>query len=246
MLDILITGAKVYDGAGNPWCRADVGVKAGRIAAIGRVKGKARRKINAAGLALCPGFIDVHTHADGILERPSADNVLRQGVTTVVSGNCGDCILPVGRMLDGVEAARPAINYATLVGHGTIRRRVMGMANRKPTRRELADMRRIVDRSIRQGAIGLSTGLIYVPGAYAKVDEIVALAEVAAAYGGVYASHKRNDGTKIFQALREAATIGKRARIPVEISHLKVRHGSRPHRKGRADDVLAAIARHRE
>ena len=141
MLDILIRNARVYDGTGSPWYCASIGIKGGRIAAIGVVKEQARQRINAVSLAVCPGFVDVHTHADGIAECPTADNMLRQGVTTVISGNCGHSALPVKEILDRVESARPAINYATLIGHGTVRSRVMGTAHRKPTRREMARMR---------------------------------------------------------------------------------------------------------
>ena len=246
MLDILIKNATVCDGTGNPWYRADVGIRRGVIAAVGVVRERARRTIDGSRLAACPGFIDVHTHADGIVERPNAENFLRQGVTTVVDGNCGASRLPIRPWLDAVESARPAINYATLVGHGTIRERVLGTANRVPTRRELAEMRRLADRAMRDGAVGMSTGLFYVPGAYAKLDELVAVAKAVAARGGVYASHARSAGGKLFAALREAAAIGKRAGIPIEVSHLKVLHKRGRTTRGRAADALAAIARYRD
>ena len=246
MLDILIRNARVYDGTGSPWYRASIGIKRGRIAAIGVVKEQARQRINAESLAVCPGFVDVHTHADGIAECPTADNMLRQGVTTVISGNCGHSALPVKDILDRVESARPAINYATLIGHGAIRSRVMGAASREPTRREMARMRRLAEQAMRQGAVGMSTGLFYVPGAYAKVDELVEIAKVVAAWGGVYASHKRSAGGKLFEALREAAVIGKRANIGIEISHLKILHKRGRTKRDRARQALAAISRHRE
>lgn len=245
MLDIHIEGAKVYDGTGNPWYLAGVGVKDGRIAAIGVLTERARKKINAAGLALCPGFVDVHTHADGIIKSPRAQNVLRQGVTTVVSGNCGGSAFPIREMLDKVEAARPAINYATLVGHGTIRTRVMGTARRRPTRKELARMRRLAEQAMREGAVGMSTGLFYVPGAYAEVGELVELSKAVRAHGGLYASHMRSAGGKLFESLAEAAAIGKKAGIPVEISHFKVLHKRGRIRKNRADRAIAAVARYR-
>jgi len=246
MLDILIEGAKICDGTGNPWYRAEVGIKEDRIAAIGVLKERARKKIAAGGLVLCPGFVDVHTHADGILECPTADNMLRQGVTTVISGNCGGSGFPIREVLDKVEAVRPAINYATLVGHGTIRRRVMETADRKPNRKELAEMRRLAEQAMREGAVGMSTGLFYVPGAYAELDELVEVSKVVAAHGGVYASHKRSAGGKMFEAIREAATIGKKANIPIEISHLKVLHKRGRTKKDRADEALAAIVQYRE
>jgi N-acyl-D-aspartate/D-glutamate deacylase len=246
MLDIRIEGAKVYDGTGNPWYSATVGVKGGFIAAVGTVKEKARQTIQARGLALCPGFVDVHIHADDIVSCPAAENILRQGVTTVISGNCGGSAFPIRQWLDKVEAARPAINYATLVGHGTIRRHVMGMAGRKPTRRELARMRALAERAMREGAVGMSTGLIYVPGTYAKVDEIVEVAKAVSDYGGVYTSHTRSAGGKLFEALREAATIGKRAKVPVQVSHHKVLHRRGRTRKSRAEETLAFFSRCRQ
>jgi len=246
MLDIRIKGAKVYDGSGNPWFTADVGAKDGRITSVGVVNEKARRTIRGAGLALCPGFVDIHTHADDIARNPAAANVVRQGVTTVISGNCGGSALPVGTWLDEVEAARPAINYATLVGHGTVRRTVMGMDARRPTPRELGKMRRLVEQAMREGAVGMSTGLFYVPGAYAEVDELVALSRVVAAHGGTYASHKRSAGGKMIEAIAEAAAVGKGAGIPIEISHLKALHRRGRTKAGRIDEALAAIRRHRE
>ena len=246
MLDILIAGGIVCDGSGSPWFRGDVGIRGGRIVEIGRVREKARKTIRAAGLVVCPGFVDVHTHSEGIVESPAAANLLRQGVTTVVSGNCGGSKLPIGAWLDRVEAAEPAINYATLVGHGTIRSRVMGAADRPPTRRELTHMRRLAEQAMCQGAIGLSTGLFYVPGAYAHVDEIVEVARVVAGHGGVYASHKRSAGGRMFEAIAEAAAIGRRANIAVEVSHLKVLHKRGRTKPTRATDALAAVARCRD
>jgi len=247
VLDLLIRDATVCDGTGNPWYRADIGVKGDRIAALGVVSDKARKTIRARGQIVCPGFVDVHTHTDGIAECPSAANMLRQGITTVISGNCGSSALPVKALLDKVAASRPAINFATLVGHGTVRSRAMGgPMQRRPTRAELKQMCRLTERAMRDGAVGMSTGLFYVPGAYAKLDEIVGVSKVVSAHGGVYASHKRSAGGKLFEALKEAATIGKKTGIPVEISHLKVLHKKGRTRKDRVAEALAAIARYRE
>ena len=240
--DLVIRNGRVCDGTGSPWYRADVGIADGRVAEIGAIGGRARRTIDAARCIVCPGFIDVHTHAEGIVERPAAENFLRQGVTTVVAGNCGESAFPVATLLRRVESAGPAINVATLVGHGEIRRRVMGMARRAPTRRELAAMRRLADQAMSEGAVGLSTGLFYVPGAYARVDELVGVSEVIAAHGGVYATHARSAGGKLFAALREAAAIGRRAGIGVEVSHLKVLHRRGRTRTDRAARALAFIA----
>ena len=246
MLDVRIDAAMICDGTGNPWYRGDIGVRDRRIATLGVVKERGRKKIIGSGLVVCPGFVDVHTHADHIVERPTADNMLRQGVTTVVSGNCGGSGFPIKDTLDRVEAARPAINYATLLGHATIRRRVMGMAGRKPTRKELSEMCRLAEQAMREGAVGMSTGLFYVPGAYAKLDEFVEISKAIAAHGGVYATHKRSAGGKMFDAIREAATIGKRAGISIEISHLKVLHKRGRTRKSRVDEAIAVVARYRE
>jgi len=246
MLDLVIRNAKIHDGTGSPWFRADVGVMGSRISVIGRVSAKSRSTIAGRGLALCPGFIDVHTHSDGIVERPSAGNVLRQGVTTVVSGNCGGSKLPIGPWLDKVEAARPAINYATLVGHGSIRTKVLGSAQRKATKPELARMRRFAERAMREGAVGLSTGLFYVPGSYADVDEIVEVSKAAGDAGGVYATHARSAGGGVFDAFEEAATVGKRAGVPVQVSHLKVLHRRGHTGRDRAEEVIAAVGRYRD
>ena len=245
MLDLVIENAKVHDGTGSPWYQASVGIKGDRIASISMAKLKTRKTMRAAGLALCPGFVDVHAHSQGIAKSPTAANFLRQGITTTVSGNCGGSALPVSDQLKKVEAAGPAINYATLVGHGTVRRRVMGMAGRKPTRKELRAMCRLVEGAMRQGAVGISTGLFYVPGSYAEVDELVALSKVVAAHGGLYASHKRSAGGKVFESIEEAAAIGREARLPIEISHLKVLHRRGRTRRDRVERVLEAVERHR-
>ncbi len=246
MLDLVIRSAKVCDGTGNPWYRADVAVKDGRIVAIGVVKAKARRVIDARRLVLSPGFVDIHAHHEDIVAHPSADNMLRQGVTTSVSGNCGFSAWPIGKSLANVAACKPAINYATFVGHGEIRQQVMGEANRKPTVAELRKMCRLADRAMSEGAVGMSTGLFYVPGAYADVAELAAISKVVAARGGIYASHKRSAGGKLFESFAEAAEIGKRAGIGIEISHLKVLHRRGRTKADRAAKVLEAVARYRE
>ncbi len=246
MLDILIAGARLVDGTGNPWYRADVGILDGRIVQCGVVPDRAHQHLDGTGMVLCPGFIDVHTHADRLLERPQADNMLRQGITTVVSGNCGSSPLPVGDMLDKVDAARPSINYATLVGHGSIRQRIMGQADRQPTDREMTDMCRLVEQAMEEGAVGISTGLFYVPGAYAVVDELVEVSRPVAAAGGVYATHARSAGGKIPEAIEETAEISRRAGIAAEISHLKVLHRQGRTTADRAAEILGQIERLRD
>jgi len=241
MLDLLIRNAKVCDGAGNPWFRADVGVRGDAVVHVGPSREKAHTVIDARRFVVCPGFIDVHTHAEAIIDDPTARNLLRQGITTVISGNCGDCAWPLEDHLKAVKRARPAVNVGVLVGHGTLRRQVMGAAKRAPTRKEQAALRRLCETAMRAGALGMSTGLFYVPGAYARLPELVDLARVVAAHGGIYASHKRSAGGKIFEALREAAAIGKKAGLPVHISHLKVLHRRGRTRKDRADEVLGVF-----
>ncbi len=246
--DILIVGARVCDGAGEPWFPANVAIKDDRIQAVGvSVNPPARRRIDAGGLVLSPGFIDVHTHADrDILKHPAADNFLVQGVTTVVGGNCGASSLPIGQHLDLVEQARPAVNYATLAGHGTLRREVMGMAAREPDRKELSTMCRLAGEAMHQGALGMSTGLFYVPGAWAECREIVGIAREVAAWGGLYATHKRSAGGQVFEAVTEAANVGLQAGIAVQISHLKVLHRRGRTTGERMEEVIAHIQNYRE
>jgi N-acyl-D-amino-acid deacylase len=221
--DLVITNARVVDGSGNPWFRADVAVKGGRIARVGRVPAsEGARVIDAQGRILAPGFIDVHTHVENLYELPDAENFVRMGVTTLVTGNCGGSAVDVGRFLGRVAETPTAVNVGTLVGHNSVRRAVFGEVDRAPTPEELEKMKALVERAMRDGAVGLSTGLIYVPGAYAKTDEVLELARVAARFGGVYATHMRNEGAKVEEAIRESIEIGEKAGLPVEISHFKV------------------------
>jgi len=212
--DLLITNARVVDGSGNPWFRADVAVKDGRIARIGRLSSEtATRTIDAHGQILAPGFIDVHTHVESIYNLPAAENFIRMGVTTLVTGNCGTSTTDVAQFLGRMKEKPLAVNLATLVAHGSVRRRVMGLGDRAPTPEELKQMESFVDQAMRDGAVGLSTGLIYVPGTYAKTDEIVALARIAARYGGLYATHMRNEGDKVADAIREIGRASCRERV---------------------------------
>ncbi|MGQ9918961.1 MAG: N-acyl-D-amino-acid deacylase family protein [Bryobacteraceae bacterium] len=222
--DVLIRNARVIDGTGNPWFHASVAVKNGRIAAIGRLESAtAARVIDAAGRVLAPGFIDVHTHVEGAIEKvPRADNYLLDGVTTIVTGNCGGSTADVARWFARLEELGIGVNVATLIGHNTVRRQVMGTENRHATPEELARMKELVHTAMAQGAVGLSTGLIYIPGAYAPTEEVVELARSAAVYDGVYASHMRDEGAQILDAIHEAARVGQQAGMPVQISHFKI------------------------
>lgn len=221
--DVILRHGRLVDGTGNPARFADLAVKGGRIASVGRVAGTATLEIDANGLVIAPGFIDVHTHAEDIEERPLAENFVRMGVTTLVLGNCGSSTLDVGGFLRKLEAGRISANVATLVGHGSIRSKVMGGSfMRPPTAPELAEMKAMVGLAMRDGALGLSTGLIYLPGTFAKTEEIIELARVAAEHDGIYTSHMRSESTEIFQALEEVFRIAREAGIPAEVSHLKL------------------------
>lgn len=222
--EILIRNARVIDGSGNPWYTADVGVRAGKIAAIGKLEhATANRVVDAGGRVLAPGFIDVHTHVESSVEKiPTADNYVTDGVTTIVTGNCGGSVVNLPEFFDQLEKAGLGINLATLVGHNSVRREVMGTVNRTATPEEIASMQELVAKAMRDGAVGFSTGLIYIPGIYADTAEVVALAKAASKYGGVYASHMRDEGEKVLDAITEAATVGREAGMPVELSHFKI------------------------
>ncbi len=237
--DLVIRGGRVVDGSGRPAVVTDIGIRGDRVATIGTIAGKGRTEIDAAGLVVAPGFIDVHTHAEDITELPVGENFIRMGVTTIVTGNCGGSKLDVGAFFADITRTGVALNVATLVGHNTVRGQVMGGSfARPPTVEELAKMCELVDRGMKDGAVGLSTGLIYLPGTFAKTDEIVALAKVASAHGGVYASHMRYENTRIREALDELTTIAREAKIPAEVSHLKL---SGPSAWGRTDEIAAYL-----
>lgn len=237
--DVVIRGGRLVDGTGAPSRNADVGIRDGRIAAVGALSDAAAgRVIDASGLVVTPGFIDVHTHVDEIAEQPSIPHFARMGVTTVVAGNCGGSAPDLAAAFAEVEKARPAINYASLIGHNTVRRAVMGTANRQATAEELQRMEALVARAMQDGAVGFSTGLQYVPGTYAETSEIAALARVSAAKGGVYATHMRNEGTTLEAAVKEAIDIAEKAQGRLEISHLKVDAPSRWGASARALEMI--------
>ena len=245
--DLVIRGARVVDGTGAPWRRDDVAVAGDRIAAVGRLDPSlAPAVLDAEDRYLAPGFVDIHTHSDvGILQDPGAENIVRQGVTTHVTGNCGVSAAPVaeamrplaeeqfplyghpvaytwstfGEYLGAVEAAGVGVNVAPLIGHGTVRLAVLGYEQREPGPAELEAMRAHVDEAMRAGAFGMSTGLVYPPGCFGGTDEIVALAEVVAGYGGLYASHIRGERETVVEAVNECIAIGERAGCRTQISH---------------------------
>jgi len=222
--DLLIRNARVVDGTGNPWFRADLGVKDAKIAAVGRLRGAtAAREIDAQDRVVAPGFIDIHTHLEGAVEKvPGGDNYVMDGVTTAITGNCGGSYRDLGASFAKLEKLGLGLNVASLVGHNTVRSQVMGSANRQAAPEEIARMQELVEKAMREGALGFSTGLIYIPGTYANTEEVVALAQAAAKYGGIYASHLRDEGERIIQAIEEAVRVGKEAGVPVQLAHFKI------------------------
>lgn len=221
--DLVIINGRVVDGTGNPWFRASVAVKDGRIVKVGRVDGSnAKQIIDAKGQIVAPGFIDVHAHTENIYDQPMAENFIRMGVTTLVTGNCGGSVTEVGEFLGRNNEKPLAINISTLIGHNSVRSKVMGLDARKPTADEQKQMNELVERAMQEGAVGLATGLIYVPGTYSETDEVVELAKAASKHGGIYASHIRDEGTGVVDAIKEAINIGEKADMPVQISHFKI------------------------
>ena len=237
--DLVIAGGRVIDGSGAPARRADLAIAGGEIAAVGTIDRQAAREvIDATNLVVAPGFIDVHTHADDVADQPRAENFVRMGVTTIVAGNCGGSALDVGEALARIEQTGVSVNFATLVGHNTVRRAVMGTENRLPTLTELTKMRSLVWRAMADGAFGLSTGLQYVPGTYASAPELIELARVAGNAGGIYASHMRNEGTELEEAIQETIRVGEAGGCRIQISHLKV---DSPSHWGASEKALVLI-----
>jgi N-acyl-D-amino-acid deacylase len=222
--DVIIRNGKIIDGAGNPWFYGDVGIIKNKVAAIGDLsQSKALKNIDATGLIVAPGFIDVHTHIEGDEKKtPTADSFIYDGVTTVITGNCGSSEVNIKKYFKMLDSVKLSINIATLIGHNDVRRVVLGDANVTPNAAQLKKMQDIVEQAMRDGAVGFSTGLIYLPGLYSKTPEVVALAQACAKYKGVYTSHIRNESDKVFEAVAEAIDIGRQANMPVEISHFKV------------------------
>ncbi len=221
--DLVINYARIVDGTGNPWFYGSVAVKDGKIARVGRFTSEnAETVIDAKGQIVAPGFIDVHAHTEDIFSNPTAENFLRMGVTSLITGNCGGSATDIGEFLGRFKTKPLAVNLGTLIGHNSVRSKVMGLDNRDPTPDEQAKMNALVEQGMKDGAVGLATGLIYVPGTYSKTEEVVELAKAASKYGGTYASHIRDEGTEVVKAINEAINIGEQANMPVEISHFKI------------------------
>lgn len=237
--DVLIKNGKIVDGSGNSWFYGDVGIVKGKIVAVGKLKGSAPHTIDAKGLIVAPGFIDVHTHIEGNdFKVPTAPNFILDGVTSVVTGNCGSSNTNVAKYFRQLDSIKTSINVATLVGHNDVRETVMGETRRDPTADEQRKMEELVERAMRDGAVGFSTGLIYVPGTYSKTPEVVGLAKAAAKYNGVYASHIRDEADGMIDAVEEAINIGRQANIGVEISHFKTTY--KPN-WGRSSSMVALV-----
>ncbi len=221
--DVLIVGGRVIDGTGSPARRLDVGILEDRIVAVAESlpRSIATRVIEAGGRIVSPGFIDLHAHLDPLLSLPDMESAMRQGVTFSLGGPDGGSPLPLGAYLDTVRAANVGINVGFQVGHNDVRRAVMGMDARAPTTSELARMQQLVAQAMSEGAFGLSTGLLYLPGTYSNIDEVVALAQVASDSGGIYTSHLRKEGIGLIEGVAEALEIGRRAKVPVVLTHHK-------------------------
>jgi N-acyl-D-amino-acid deacylase len=242
--DLLIRHGKVIDGSGNPWYHADVAVCGDKIVALGRVlPGKTKREIDARGLVVAPGFIDIHSHSDFVLlEDGDAQSKIRQGVTTEILGESSSAgpyqgnLLPrkatvkgqdvrwttLGGYFDLVERAGVSTNVASFVGLGNVWKSVMGNSHRRPTAEEFERMKALVEEAMKEGASGLSCALAMPPDSLATTDDLVELCKVVARYGGIFVVHLRNEGTDVFAAIREAIEIGRRAGITVEILHIKI------------------------
>ena len=249
MPEVIIRGGRLADGTGRVLRRADIGIQGDTISHIGKLDEEdARTIIDAKGLVVSPGFIDVHTHSDiTLLVNPRAESAVRQGVTTQVFPNCGIGLAPavgaalqdvqertrpfgievtwrtVGEYFRQVEAARPSVNVVPMVAQGTVRMAVMGYSKDPPSRAQMAEMKAHVEEAMQSGARGICSGLRYVPSGYARVDELVELAKIAKRYGGLYATHMRSEGDDgdWFSAIDEALAIGRGSGVPVQISHLK-------------------------
>ncbi|MCM3880498.1 MAG: D-aminoacylase [Vicinamibacterales bacterium] len=231
--DLVIRNARVVDGTGSPWFRGDVGIRGDQIAAIARrIDAASTRTIDAADQVIAPGFVDIHVHAFGgagqppsslpIIEVPTADNYVRQGVTTLITGPDGFSPVPLRPVLELVARTGITPNLGTFIGHGSIRDAVFGSVNRAPTDSELDRMRSLAREGMRDGAFGLSTGLFYVPAAFSKTDEVVELAKVVGAMGGIHISHMRDEELGVEASVRETIAIGEQGGLPTQVTHHKV------------------------
>jgi dihydroorotase/N-acyl-D-amino-acid deacylase len=243
---VLLQGGTVFSGDNRQPVVADVWLDGDRIAAVGDADGlTADRVLDVSGLAVAPGFIDLHSHAvresaerSGLFRWPDAENVVRQGVTTLIGGPDGWSPLPLEDSFRQYGQEGAAVNYGSFVGHGAVRKKVMGFEDRPPEEDELQRMRAEVDLAMQQGAFGLSSGLVYVPGSFSETGELIELAKVAGAHGGIYISHMRNEALDVMDSVRELILIAEEARLPAQVTHAKAMGTSM---QGRSRDMLALI-----
>jgi len=250
--DLVIKGGQVIDGTGNPWFKKDIGITEGKIKRVGHIADNASKTIEAKGMVVSPGFVDLHSHDDfGILAYPNAESHIMQGVATSVVGNCGLSLAPLNpdnlallkrylssfledskdygwewrtlrEYYEKVEGEGISLNLAPLVGQGTVRLAVKGFDSNEASKEEMNEMKKLIAQGLEDGAFGMSTGLVYPPGSYSSTKELIELASVLRKYGAIYTTHMRNEGDRLMESLEEAIRIGEENDIPVEISHHKV------------------------
>ncbi len=222
--DLLITGGRIVDGSGTPWYLADIGIRGDTIAAIGVLDtASAPVRIDARGLVAAPGFIDIHSHGRrGIFSVPTAENYLREGVTTIIEGPDGSSPLPLGPFFDRLRQTPISINFGAFVGQGSIRQEVMGLANRRATPEEIGRMKALAAQAMRDGAFGISTGLFYVPGNFTPTEEVIEIAKEVGRLGGIHISHMREEAGQVLDSVRETIRIGEEGGLPTQITHHKI------------------------
>jgi dihydroorotase/N-acyl-D-amino-acid deacylase len=222
--DLVLKNGRIVDGSGSPWYRGDIAIRGDAIARIASsITDPAARVIDVEGQVIAPGFIDIHTHARrGIFQVPTAENYVRQGVTTLIEGPDGSSHVPLKPFFDRLEALQKSVNMGSFIGQGTVRAAVIGNSNRKPNAEELQKMRALVEQGMKDGAFGLSSGLFYVPGTFTPTDEVIELARVAARFGGIYISHMRDEASGILDSVKETIAIGERGGLPTQVTHHKI------------------------